>query len=214
MTISLTPLPYPADALAPHISEQTLNLHHGAHHKGYVDKTNEAIAGTPLADAELNEIVEAAKGNAKLFNSASQAWNHGFYWNSLSPNPGRPSDRLQQAIERDFGSLDELKKQLSDEAVAHFASGWAWLVDQGGKLSITSTHDAHSPFSEGTGNPLLTIDVWEHAYYLDVQNKRPAYVKAVLDNCLNWAFASENFERGSVWRYPAEVAAGNFAPAK
>lgn len=206
MTISLTPLPFSADALDPHISKRTLDLHHGAHHKGYVDKTNEAIAGTELADAELNEIVQASKGNPKIFNSASQAWNHGFYWNSLTPDRTEPSDALRQAIERDFGSLDALKEQLEKEAVGHFASGWAWLVANGDKLSVVSTHDAASPFSDESGNPLLTIDVWEHAYYLDVQNKRPAYVKAVLDNVLNWQFASENFARGTAWRYPANAA--------
>jgi len=205
MTISLTPLPYPADALEPHISRRTLELHHGAHHQDYVDKTNKAIAGTDLAEADLNAIVKAAKDNAKLFNPASQAWNHGFYWNSLTPETSEPGAALRKAIDRDFGSLDALKEKLQEAAVGHFGSGWAWLLADGDKLSVTSTHDAHSPFSEGKGNPLLTIDVWEHAYYLDVQNKRPAYVKAVLDNCLNWLFASENFDRGSAWSYPAEI---------
>jgi len=204
MTISLMPLPYPADALEPHISRRTLELHHGAHHKAYVDKTNGAIKGTDLADADLNAIVLAAKDDAKLFNNASQVWNHGFYWKSLTPNADRPSDKLQQAIDRDFGSIDALKTQFAEKATGHFASGWAWLVADDGKLSVVDTHDAASPFSEGTGNPLLTIDVWEHAYYLDVQNKRPDYVKAVLDKLVNWSFASENFERGSAWRYPAE----------
>jgi superoxide dismutase, Fe-Mn family len=204
MTIKLIPLPYANDALEPHISAKTLDLHHGAHHKTYVDKTNEAVAGTDLADASIEEIVKAskAKGDGKLFNSASQVWNHGFYWNSLSPDGAQPGDKLKQAIDRDFGSMDELKKQLSDKAVAHFASGWAWLVaDGGGKLSVVDTHDAASPLSEGAGNPLLTIDVWEHAYYVDVLNKRPEYVKRVLDELVNWRFASENFERGSAWRY-------------
>jgi Fe-Mn family superoxide dismutase len=205
MAIPLTPLPYPTDALAPHISRQTLELHHGAHHKGYVDKTNKAVGGTDLADAGLNDIVKAATGNDKLFNSASQAWNHGFYWLSLTPESSRPSDKLQQAIDRDFGSIAELKKQLSEAAVGHFASGWAWLVAEGDKLRVVSTHDAHSPFSDATAIPLLTLDVWEHAYYLDVQNKRADYVKAVIENCLNWAFASENYERGSVWRYPTSA---------
>jgi len=216
MTISLTPLPYPADALEPHISSRTLELHHGAHHKAYVDKTNEAIKGTDLADADLNAIVLAARGEAKLFNNASQVWNHGFYWNSLTPSAGKPSDKLQQAIDRDFGSIDALKTQLAEKATGHFASGWAWLVADDGKLSVVDTHDAVSPFSEGKGNPLLTIDVWEHAYYLDVQNKRPDYVKAVLDKLLNWSFASENFERGSAWHYPAaaQQSAFNLESAK
>lgn len=205
MPISLTPLPYALDALEPHISRRTLELHHGAHHQDYVDRTNKAVAGGKLADAALNDIVKAAKGDAKLFNPASQAWNHGFYWNSLTPEQSEPSDALRKAIDRDFGSLDALKEKLQDAAVGHFGSGWAWLVAEGDKLSVVSTHDAHSPFSGGDANPLVTIDVWEHAYYLDVQNRRPGYVKSVLDNCLNWRFASKNFERGSAWRYPSEA---------
>ncbi|RZK03963.1 MAG: superoxide dismutase [Novosphingobium sp.] len=205
MTISLIPLPYPADALEPHISKRTLDLHHGAHHKTYVDKTNDAIAGTKLADAELNDLVKAAKDDPKLFNNAAQVWNHGFYWHSLTPETTTPNGALAKAIDRDFGSLDGLKEKLEAEAVGHFGSGWAWLVAKGDTLEVVSTHDAHSPFSEDSGIPLLTIDVWEHAYYLDVQNKRPAYIKAVLDKLINWRFASENFERGSVWRYPSEV---------
>lgn len=207
MTISLIALPYPADALAPHISQRTLEIHHGAHHKAYVDKTNDAIAGTKLDDASLNEIVKAAKDDAKLFNNASQVWNHGFYWHSLSPEKTTPSAELAAAIDRDFGSLDAFKEKLAAEAVGHFGSGWAWLVVQDGKLAITSTHDAASPFSDDSGVPLLTIDVWEHAYYLDAQNKRPAYVKAVLDDLLNWDFASENFARGSAWSYPSDATA-------
>jgi Fe-Mn family superoxide dismutase len=179
-----------------------LEFHHGAHHKAYVDKTNEAIADTNLADAGVNEIVKASLGNPKLFNNVSQVWNHGFYWNSLTPEKTSPDANLQAAIDRDFGSLDALKEKLAAAAVGHFASGWAWLVSEGGKLAVKDTHDAHSPFSEDAGVPLLTIDVWEHAYYLDVQNKRPEYVKRVLDQVLNWNFASENFARGAVWQYP------------
>jgi Fe-Mn family superoxide dismutase len=204
MTISLISLPYPAEALEPYISKRTLELHHGAHHKDYVDKTNKAIAVTGLADRELNDIVKAAVGQPGLFNSASQAWNHGFYWNSMTPDGSRPSDRLSQAIDRDFGSIEKLKQKLSEEAVAHFASGWIWLVAEGDRLCVVPTHDAHSPLSEGGANPLLTIDVWEHAYYLDVQNKRADYVKALVGHCLNWNFASENYARASVWRYPAD----------
>lgn len=217
MTIPLIPLPYAVSALEPHVSRKTLELHHGAHHKGYVDTTNEAIAGTGLADAELNDIVKAAQGDAELFDSASQAWNHGFYWHSLTPERSVPGASLKAAIDRDFGSIDALKKELQETATAHFASGWAWLVAAGGSLAVIDTHDAHSPLSEGDANPLLTIDVWEHAYYLDVQNKRPDYVKAVVEHCLNWRFASENFERGSAWRYPSDARqqpAFDFAAAK
>lgn len=204
MTIALMPLPYAHDALAPHISEKTVKEHHGAHHKSYIDKVNKAIEGTPLAEAALEEIVKAASASddKKLANSAGQAWNHGFYWNSLSPNPEAPAGKLLTAIERDFGSLDSLLEQLTQEAVDHFASGWAWLVAEGDTLKVTSTHDAGCPLT-GSGNPLLTIDVWEHAYYLDVQSKRPNYVKAVTGNVLNWSFAAENYERGTPWLYPS-----------
>ena len=204
MPISLISLPYAQDALEPHVSAETLRIHHGAHHKGYVDKINVAIEGTPLADADLETIITASveKGDKKLFNSAAQTWNHGFYWLSLSPAKTEPSAELAAAITRDFGSLDALKEALSKEAVAHFASGWAWLVSDQGTLKVISTHDAGTALTEGVV-PLLTIDVWEHAYYIDVKNKRPDYVKTVLDSLLNWDFASENFARDGVWRYPA-----------
>lgn len=201
--ISLMPLPYAYDALAPQISEKTLREHHDKHHKGYVDKVNKAIEGTPLADAPIEQIIREAdkSGDKKLFNSAAQTWNHGFYWHSLSPKPTEPSGDLKAAIERDFGSLDKLREKLTQEAVDHFASGWAWLVDDGGTLKVTSTHDAGCPIT-GSANPLLTIDVWEHAYYLDVQSKRPDYVKAVVGERLNWDFAVENLARGTPWIYP------------
>lgn len=203
MSISLLPLPYPEEALEPHISKETLETHHGKHHKTYIDKLNAAISGTSLDEAPLEEIVAAAHKNddKALFNNAAQSWNHGFYWHSLNPDRTQPSDRLAQAIDRDFGSLKELKQALTDEAVGHFASGWAWLVaEKSGKLAVISTHDAGTPITEGRV-PLLTIDVWEHAYYIDVKNKRPDYVGAVVDHLLNWQFASENFDRGTVWSY-------------
>ncbi|WP_395394029.1 superoxide dismutase [Novosphingobium sp. BL-8A] len=200
MTISLIPLPYAQDALEPHISAKTLEIHHGAHHKTYVDKLNAAIAGTPNADKSVDEITKSASG--PLFNNAAQTWNHGFYWHSMSPTKTAPSGALAAAIEKDFGSLDALLEALSNEAVNHFASGWAWLVVDGGTLKVISTHDAGCPITTDV-NPLLTIDVWEHAYYIDQMNKRPAYVKAVLENLINWDFAGENFDRGTAWTYPA-----------
>lgn len=205
MTISLMPLPYDKGALAPHVSAETLETHHGAHHKGYVGKVNDAIEGTDMADADLETIVTKAKeaGKTGLFNSAAQTWNHGFYWHSMSPEGGNPTDSLSAAIDRDFGSMDGLKEKLKEEAVGHFASGWAWLVVKNDKLEVISTHDAETALTQDGVNPLLTIDVWEHAYYIDVKNKRPEYVGAVLDNVLNWKFASENFERGTVWVYPS-----------
>ncbi len=200
MTISLIPLPYAQDALEPHISAKTLEIHHGAHHKTYVDKLNAAIEGTPNADKSVEEITKSASG--PLFNNAAQTWNHGFYWLSLSPNKTAPSAELAAAIDKDFGSLDALLEALSNEAVNHFASGWAWLVVDGGALKVISTHDAGTPITTDV-NPLITIDVWEHAYYIDQMNKRPAYVKVVLENLINWDFASENFARGTAWTYPA-----------
>jgi Fe-Mn family superoxide dismutase len=200
MTISLMPLPYALDALEPHISSKTLEIHHGAHHKTYVDKLNAAIEGSDNADKSVEEITKLASG--PLFNNAAQTWNHGFYWHSLNPAKTAPSAELLAAIEADFGSLDALLEALSAEAVNHFASGWAWLVVDGGKLKVISTHDAGTPITTDV-NPLITIDVWEHAYYIDQQNKRPVYVKTVLENLINWDFASENFARGTAWTYPA-----------
>lgn len=200
MTISLMPLPYAQDALAPHISSDTLEVHHGAHHKAYVDKTNAAIEGTDNAGKSLEDIVKSASGG--LFNNSAQVYNHGFYWHSMTPEKSEPSESLATAIKNDFGSMDALLETLTDEAVGHFASGWAWLIVDGGKLKVISTHDAGTAIT-GNVNPLLTIDVWEHAYYLDQKNKRPAYVKAVLENLLNWKFASDNFDRGTPWVYPS-----------
>jgi Fe-Mn family superoxide dismutase len=204
MTITLMPLPYAPDALAPHVSADTLQTHHGAHHKAYVDKTNAAIAGTELDGQPVEAIVKAAyeQGKKPLFNNSAQTWNHGFYWNSMAPEKSTPSAALSSAIDSAFGSMDAMLEKLKDEAVNHFASGWAWVVADGGTLKVISTHDAETPITT-SANPLLTIDVWEHAYYLDVKNKRPEYVSAVLGNIVNWQFASENFDRGTAWIYPS-----------
>jgi Fe-Mn family superoxide dismutase len=203
MPVILSPLPYPEDGLAPHISADTLKVHHGAHHKTYVDKVNAAIAGTELEHAPVEDIIKAAKDQGKkpLFNSSAQTWNHGFYWSSLSLEDSKPSAELAAAIDAAFGSYEALLDKLKAEAIDHFASGWAWLVDEGGTLKVISTHDADTALLSGA-NPLLTIDVWEHAYYIDVKNKRPEYVAAVLGKLLNWDFASENFARGTPWVYP------------
>jgi len=203
MPISLMPLPYGTDALAPAISAATLEVHHGKHHKAYVDKTNAAIAGGPLDHATLEEIVASSRGrDQKLFNNAAQTWNHGFYWASLSPQANAPEGELLAAIERNFGGVDALVEQLAAGGADHFASGWVWLVEDGGKLAVEETHDADTP-ADGTANPLLVIDLWEHAYYLDRKNARPEYLKAVLGEVLNWDFAAENLQRGTRWTYPA-----------
>lgn len=203
MPIALTPLPYAEDALAPHISADTVAVHHGKHHKGYVDKVNKAIAGTEHDDAPLEAIIRAAKasGDTALFNNAAQAWNHGFYWHSLSPDGGgAPTGDLANAIERSFGSFDAMKDELAKAAEGHFASGWAWLVARGDTIAVTDTHDAGTAVTDN-GRPLLVIDVWEHAYYLDRKNERPKYVAAALDALINWDFAAENYARAQQWTY-------------
>lgn len=202
MPFSLIDLPFAADALEPAISAETLSFHHGKHHQTYIDKTNAAVEGTDLAGKSLEEVIAAARGsNQGLFNNSAQSWNHGFYWHSLSPQGGTPSDELAALIDGAFGSREGMAKQLADRGAGHFASGWVWLAEKGGSLSIEETHDGDTLADSGF-NPLLVIDVWEHAYYLDHQNKRPAYLDAVIGKTLNWKFASENLARGSVWQYP------------
>ncbi len=194
--ISLSDLPYGYDALEPCISERTLRLHHRKHHAAYVDKTNELIEGTRFADADLETIVRETcgdSGNAKLFNQAAQAWNHDFYWRSLSPDGGgKPDGEVGDLISDSFGGFHDFRDALIEKAVGHFASGWAWLTYDGGALKVTDTPDAVPPFCGGADVPLLVIDVWEHAYYLDYQNVRPDHVKAVVDELLDWEFAEAN----------------------
>jgi superoxide dismutase, Fe-Mn family len=194
---TLPPLPYDEDALAPTISGKTMNFHYGKHHKAYVDKLNELVTGTAFAEMTLDEIVRATFENPskrEIFNNAGQAWNHTFFWACLSPHGGKPGGELLRAIERDFGGLDGFKEEFAKQGVAQFGSGWVWLVADGDRLTIEKTPDAVTPMAEGT-KCLLTIDVWEHAYYLDYQNKRPDFLKAVIDKLLNWDFAAQNFER-------------------
>lgn len=203
MAFELMPLPYDSEALAPAISAETLGYHHGKHHKAYIDKTNAAIDGTDHADKTLEEVVAAARGTSQgLFNNAAQSWNHGFYWHSLTPSTSGPSGDLADRIDSDFGSLDALKAALKERGAGHFASGWVWLAEKDGVLSIEETHDGDTLADSGF-NPLLTVDVWEHAYYLDHQNARPSYLAAVIDDHLNWNFAADNLARGTAWAYPA-----------
>ena len=197
MTIELAPLPYPLDGLAPHISERTMSFHYGRHHAGYVANLNRMIEGTAHEGSALEEIVVAAEVPSGLFNNAAQAWNHAFYWDSMSP--GRleaPSGELLAALERSFGSLDAFNTEFAAAAVGNFASGWTWLVAGADGLSIVNTDDADTPLRHGQ-RALLTIDVWEHAYYLDYQNARPAYVDAFIQHLINWEFASTNYALGS-----------------
>ena len=195
--ITLSPLPYAADALAPAISAKTISFHYGKHHAGYVKTLNGLVAGTKYEGLPLGEIVAAARdaGDTAVFNNAAQAWNHDFYWNSLAPadKGGEPPAELRAAIDAAFGSLDACKAALADAATKRFGSGWAWLVAKDGRLTVESTANADTPYGRPGVTPLLVIDVWEHAYYLDWQNARAAYVKAIVDGHLNWAFASRNF---------------------
>jgi Fe-Mn family superoxide dismutase len=185
---SLPPLPYAEDALEPVISAETLRLHHDKHHKKYVDTANELLAKDPIQAASLEEVVRASRG--KLFNNAAQAWNHDFYWQSLSPKRQRPSGALRARLEKDFGNYDRLAEAFAAAALGQFGSGWAWLVDKDGRLQVMATSNAETPMAQGI-KCLLTVDVWEHAYYLDYRNERERYVSAVMDR-LNWEFAQSN----------------------
>jgi Fe-Mn family superoxide dismutase len=194
----LAPLPWDQAALEPVISARTIAFHYGKHHQTYVDTLNKLVEGKPYADMKLEEIVRAtanAEGaDKKVFNNAAQVWNHDFYWRSLSPDATEPTGKLASAIARDFGGTAELIAKLAEAGKDQFGSGWAWLVSKDGKLSIEKTGNAMTPMAQGT-NCLLTVDVWEHAYYLDYQNARPKYLEAVLGKLLNWNFAAENLEK-------------------
>jgi len=192
MAFLLPQLPYDLEALAPHLSKETLQFHHGKHHAGYVTKLNELAKGTPLEKKSLEEIIKTEKG--KAFNLAAQTWNHTFYWNCLAPKAGgKPHGKIAEAIDHSFGSFDEFKKQFDEAASTHFGSGWAWLVrDDHNKLSVMATHDAGNPLTEGK-TPVLTCDVWEHAYYIDYRNDRPAYIKAWW-SLVNWDWANKQLK--------------------
>jgi superoxide dismutase, Fe-Mn family len=190
MAFILPPLPYASDALAPHLSQETLELHHGKHHQSYVTKLNELTGGERSNDELEAVILDAAPGG--LFNNAAQHWNHTFYWRSMAPTGGGvPEGALADALAEAFGSVDAFSKELNDTAVTHFGSGWAWLVHDGSRLQVAHTSDADLPLKHGQ-HALLTIDVWEHAYYVDYRNKRPDYVSAFLDHLVNWDFVAEN----------------------
>ena len=191
MAFELPALPYAKDALAPHISEETLEFHYGKHHQTYVTNLNNLVPGTEFDGLSLEEIISKSSGG--VFNNAAQIWNHTFYWNSLSPNGGgEPEGGLANAINRTFGSFEEFKAEFTKCAVTTFGSGWAWLVkNSDGSLALVSTSNAGCPLTEGQ-TPLLTCDVWEHAYYIDYRNARPKYLEAFWA-LVNWDFAAENF---------------------
>ena len=191
MSVQLPELPWPKNALAPYISEETLDFHYGKHHKSYVDKLNAQIENTEWQKAPLEEIVKSASGG--VFNNAAQVWNHTFYWNSLSPNGGgSPSGDLAKALERDFGSVEKFKEEFTAKALSQFGSGWAWLVKSGEVLKVTSTANAGTPLTSND-KALLTCDVWEHAYYVDYRNARNKYVEAFW-NLVNWDFVVKNLD--------------------
>ena len=189
-TLHLPSLPYPQDALAPHISAETLAFHYGKHHAGYVANVNRLVAGTAAEGTPLEDLITSASGG--LFNNAAQVWNHTFYWGSMHPEGGGdPTGNLVAALEDGFGSTDGFRKQFVDASCGHFGSGWVWLVAGGDRLEVMTTSNADLPQRHGR-TPLLTIDVWEHAYYLDYRNARPAYVDHWMENLVNWEFAATN----------------------
>jgi Fe-Mn family superoxide dismutase len=194
---TLPPLPYAENALAPVISANTLSFHYGKHHKTYVDNLNKLVPGTEFEGQPLEAVIRGSAGKADktgIFNNAAQVWNHTFYWNCLKAGGGgKPTGRIAQMIDSDLGGYDNFKKEFATACTTQFGSGWAWLVAEGGKLRLAKTPNAE-PFTKGA-TPLLTIDVWEHAYYLDYQNRRPDYANAVIDKLLNWDFATENLSR-------------------
>ncbi len=191
MAFELPALPYEKNALEPHISAETLEYHYGKHHQAYVTKLNDLTDGTPDANKSLEEIVKSASGG--LFNQAAQVWNHTFYWHCLSPTGGgEPSGALGEAISAKFGSFDKFKEEFNAKAVGNFGSGWTWLIKTNdGGVDIINTDDADTPIAHGQ-TPLLTIDVWEHAYYIDYRNARPKYMEAVW-NLINWDFVAQNY---------------------
>ena len=195
MAIVLPDLPYSKDALEPYISAKTLDFHHGKHHNAYVTNLNKLIAGTDMENMALEDIIlKSANDPAKvgIFNNAAQVWNHTFYWNCMKKNGGgKPSGKLAEAIDKNFGSFDKFLEEIKNAAVTQFGSGWAWLVKDGDALKVMKTSNADTPMVHGA-KALLTIDVWEHAYYIDYQNRRPDYVAAFLDNLVNWDFVASN----------------------
>ena len=192
MPFSLPPLPWAKDALAPAISAETIDFHYGKHHQAYVTNLNKALEGKPEANQTLEQVILSSSG--PVFNNAAQVWNHTFYWSSMKPNGGgKPTGQLLELVNRDFGSVDNLLQQLGEAAKTQFGSGWAWLVQDGGKLKVTQTANADLPMKHGQ-NALLTCDVWEHAYYIDYRNARPNYVDAYLKSLVNWDFAAKNLK--------------------
>lgn len=198
MAFELPPLPYDKNALEPHISANTLDFHHGKHHQAYVTNLNNLIKDKPLESHGLEDIITSSFGKADqvgVFNNAAQVWNHTFFWHCMKPGGGgAPSGEVAAAIDASFGSMDKFKEEFKNACVTQFGSGWGWLVADGGKLAVMKTPNAENPMAHGK-TALLTCDVWEHAYYLDYQNRRPDFVQAFMDSLINWDFAAENLKK-------------------
>ncbi len=198
MAFELPPLPYADTALEPHMTAKTFSFHHAKHHQAYVTNLNNLVKDTPLADASLEDVIKASAGDAAkagIFNNAAQVWNHTFFWNSMKPNGGgKPTGAIAAKIDADLGGYDKFVEQFKAAGTTQFGSGWAWLVVEGGKLKVTKTGNADTPMVHGQ-TALLTIDVWEHAYYLDYQNRRPDFITAFLEHLVNWDFANENLAK-------------------
>lgn len=208
----LPALPYAYDALAPTMSAETLHLHHDKHHAAYVKTTNELVEKEGLTAASLEDLVVEAKraGKTKLFNNAAQAWNHAFFWNCMTPGGARPSGELEQAIAQAFGGLEQLKEEFVTEGVGHFGSGWVWIVAEGQALKVITTHDAGDTLEQPSVVPIMVCDLWEHAYYVDYQNDRKAFLDKWFDALPDWAFAAHQLSAakgdGQPWRFPTDSA--------
>jgi Fe-Mn family superoxide dismutase len=200
MAFELPALPYAKDALAPHISAETLEFHHGKHHNAYVTTLNNLVKDTPLAGKSLEEIIKETAGDSSktaIFNNAAQVWNHTFYWHSMAPNGGgKPTGAIAAKIDSDLGGYEKFAEDFKTAGATQFGSGWAWLVLDGGKLKIVKTPNAENPMTTGAV-PLLTMDVWEHAYYIDYRNLRPKYMETFLEHLVNWEFANQNLQKAS-----------------
>jgi Fe-Mn family superoxide dismutase len=204
MAFTLPPLPYAQDALEPHLTKETLEFHHGKHHNAYVTKLNELIAGTPMESMSLEDIIKKTAGSQEpkdqqIFNNAAQVWNHTFYWHCMAPNAGgQPGGELANRIAQEFGSYEKFVEQFKNAGITQFGSGWAWLVlDKSGKLAVRKTPNADLPMAHGE-TALLTMDVWEHAYYIDYRNKRPDYIDTFLGKLVNWSFVAENLQKAGM----------------
>jgi len=207
MPFTLPDLPFDRGALGEHMSAETLDFHHGKHHRAYIDKTNELAGDKGFGGGSLKRVIRTARerGDEALFNNSAQAWNHAFFWQCLAPAQGqRPAGRLAAMVDDAFGSAERMLEALEEEAAGHFGSGWAWLILDHDRLRITSLHDADTPVVHRGMKPLLTLDLWEHAYYLDYRNDRPAFVKGVLGNIVDWDFAARNLDGKGISRADQE----------